>query len=276
MQHLRTFKVYKSVDVNYNKTKSKRIPTDKVELESSRIEVIDILKYWVVYSIIIASIRKGKLRPVVGHAFSIVGDNVTEGKRQRMWSKLRLTSIFVEEIFFTWLRFMPSSMTGQGRGNSPIEICYNKLSLWMKSAIHTSAVLTNKATGSQGNGSYLSWMVGMLEFPLNILARSRAISQDTKQKIITMLLWSYLLFYQLLQCCLSRSYGVIYVSLVVPAAYSIKCCDEIDRTCTNVQTMESNVNVASRLLRFRMIHAFVTWILDSFAPILAWIPLSHM
>jgi hypothetical protein len=294
-QHFRTFKVDESVDVNCNKTRSKQIPTgtkwqqkQKVELESLRMEVVDILKYWVVYSIIIASLLTGKLLPVVGHAFSVVGENSTKGKRQRMWSKLCLTSKFVEEkslIFFTWLRFMPSSLTGQGRGslkgrgNSPIDICYSKLSQWMKSAMNTSAVLTNKATGSQGNGSYLSWLVGRLEFPLTILVLGRAISQDTKQKIITMAMELSALLPAAITLFIPgfSSYGVIYVSLVVPAAYSIKCCDEIDKPCTNVQTMESNVNDASRFLRFWIIHAFITWILDSFAPILTWIPFStHM
>lgn len=294
-QHLRSY-IVDEADENDNKVKksNKKAPSNvkrqekqKAELEQLRKEVVDILKYWVVYAIIIATVRTGKLLPFFGHLFTVVGDNVAKGKRKPILSKLSFTSKFVEEIslvFFTWLRFMPSSMTGQtkasskGRGgNSPIDISYNKLSSWMKSAMNTSDTLANKA-GSQG---YLSRVVETLDGFLYGLKFARLISQETKQKIIT----SVTELSALLPAAITlfipgfSRYGVIYVSLVVPAAYSIKSCDEIDKPVSNnnAQTMESSVNDASRFLRFWMIHALVTWILDSFAPILAWVPFSaHM
>mmetsp|Transcript_370 Transcript_370/g.550 ORF Transcript_370/g.550 Transcript_370/m.550 type:complete len:592 (-) Transcript_370:59-1834(-) len=292
-QHLRTYKVVEA-DGNDKKTASKTTPSNvkrqqkqKAELEEIRKEVVDILKYWVVYAIIIATVRTGKLLPFVGHMFTVVGDNVTKGKRrQGMLSKLRFSSKFVEEIslvFFTWLRFMPSSVTGQdksslkGKGNSPIEIIYKKFSSFVKSAMSSSASLTNKAAGSHlGNGSMLSWCIGKLDFPLSILVLGRAISQETKQKVIT----TVTELSDLIPAAITlfvpgcSSYGVIYVSLVAPAFLSIKSCDEINKKSSNVATMESKVNEASRFLRFWMIHALVTWVLDSFAPILAWVPFS--
>ena len=295
-QHLRTYKVDEA-DGNAKKTSGKNIPSsvkrqqkEKAELEELRKEVVDILKYWVVYSIIIASVRTGKLLPFVGHMFRVVRENMGKGrKRQGMWSKLRFSSKFVEEIslvFFTWLRFMPSSVTGQvraslkGKGNSPIEITYNKFSSLMKSAMRSSVSLTNKAAGSHlGDGSVLSWIVGKVDFILTFFVLGRAISQETKQKIVT----TVVELSDLLPAAITlfvpgcSSYGVIYVSLFVPALNSIKSCDEIEKKCSNVETMESKVNDASRFLRFWMIHAFVTWILDSFAPVLAWVPFStHM
>jgi len=293
-QHLRTYNVGEADGIE-KKTTGKTMPSNvkrqqkqKAELEDLRKEVVDILKYWVVYAIIIAAVRTGKLLPFVGNMFSVVGGNVTQRKRQGMWSKLRFSSKFVEEIslvFFTWLRFMPSSVTGQvrassnGRGNSPIEIIYSKFSPLVKSAMRSSASLSNKAAGSHlGNDSYLSWFVGKLDFLLTIFVLGRAISQETKQKIVT----SVIELSDLLPAAITlfvpgfSSYGVIYVSLLIPAAYSIKSCDEIEmaKKCSNVETMESKVNDASRFLRFWVIHAFVTWILDSFSPILVWVPFS--
>jgi len=124
----------------------------------------------------------------------------------------------------------------------------------------------------------LSWFVGKLDFLLTIFVLGRAISQETKQKIVT----SVIELSDLLPAAITlfvpgfSSYGVIYVSLLIPAAYSIKSCDEIEmaKKCSNVETMESKVNDASRFLRFWVIHAFVTWILDSFSPILVWVPFS--
>mmetsp|Transcript_2632 Transcript_2632/g.4482 ORF Transcript_2632/g.4482 Transcript_2632/m.4482 type:complete len:585 (+) Transcript_2632:224-1978(+) len=290
--HLRTYTVDnaagdKKSDSKTKPSNFKRQQKQKTELEELRKEVVDILKYWVVYAIIIATVRTGKLLPFVGHLFTVAGGNVAKRKsRQGILSKFRLSSKFVEEIslvFFTWLRFMPSSVTGQqklslkGRGNSPIEIIYNKISSLVKSAMSSSASLTNKATGSHlGNGSILSWLVGKLDFPLTILVLARAISQETKQKVMA----TVTELSDLLPAAVTlfvpgcSSYGVIYVSLVVPATYSIKSCDEIDKKSSNVELMESKVNDASRFLRFWMIHALVTWILDSFAHILAWVPLS--
>lgn len=290
--HLRTYTVDnaagdKKSDSKTKPSNIKRQQKQKTELEELRKEVVDILKYWVVYAIIIATVRTGKLIPFVGHLFTVAGGNVTKrNSRQGILSKFRFSSKFVEEIslvFFTWLRFMPSSVTGQqklslkGRGNSPIEIIYNKISSLVKSAMSSSASLTNKATGSHlGNGSILSWLVGKLDFPLTILVLARAISQETKQKVMA----TVTELSDLLPAAVTlfvpgcSSYGVIYVSLVVPATYSIKSCDEIDKKSSNVELMESKVNDASRFLRFWMIHALVTWILDSFAHILAWVPLS--
>eukprot|EP00574_Skeletonema_japonicum_P009728 CAMPEP_0201731380 /NCGR_PEP_ID=MMETSP0593-20130828/25504_1 /ASSEMBLY_ACC=CAM_ASM_000672 /TAXON_ID=267983 /ORGANISM="Skeletonema japonicum, Strain CCMP2506" /LENGTH=586 /DNA_ID=CAMNT_0048224137 /DNA_START=72 /DNA_END=1832 /DNA_ORIENTATION=+ len=287
-QHLRTYTVAEAGDDD-SKSSSKMTPSNvkrqqkqKAELEELRKATSDILKYWVVYAIIVATVRTGKLLPFVGHVFTVAGDNVAKGKRrQALLSKLRFSSKFVEEIslvFFTWLRFMPSSVTRQeksslkGRGISPIDIIYKKFSLFVKSAMSSSASLTNRAAG---NG-WLSWLVGKLDSLLSILVLGRAISQKTKQKVIStaaelsdLIPAAVTLF---VPGC--SSYGVIYVSLVVPAAYSIKSCEEIGKKSSNLETMESKVNDASRFLRFWMIHALVTWILDSFAPILAWVPFS--
>lgn len=289
-QHLHTYTT-KEADGNGNKSNNskmkpsnvKRQHKQKAELEELRKATSDILKYWVVYTIIIATVRTGKLLPFVGHMFTVVdGDNLTKGKRRRaLLSKLRFSSKFVEEIslvFFTWLRFMPSSVTGQeksslkGKSYSPIDIIYKKISFFVKSVMSSSASLTNKAAG---NG-WLPWLVGKLDSILSIFVLGRAISQETKQKIIStatelsdLIPAAVTLF---VPGC--SSYGVIYVSLVVPAAFSIKSCDEMDKKSSNVETMESKVNDASRFLRFWMIHALVTWILDSFAPILAWVPFS--
>ena len=69
-------------------------------------------------------------------------------------------------------------------------------------------------------------------------------------------------------------YGVVYVSLVVPAGYSISSCDEIQRSSSKLDSMMPQIDDASRYLRFWMIHAAVSILLASFAPLLAWIPLS--
>ena len=70
------------------------------------------------------------------------------------------------------------------------------------------------------------------------------------------------------------NYGVIYVSLVVPAGYSTSSCDAIQHSSAKLESMMPKVEAASRYLQFWMIHAALSLLLASFAPLLAWVPLS--
>jgi phage antirepressor YoqD-like protein len=71
-------------------------------------------------------------------------------------------------------------------------------------------------------------------------------------------------------------FGVIYVSLIVPAGYSISSCNSKQNPTRNntIEIMMPKMEDASRYLQFWMVHAAVSALITSFAPILAWIPLS--
>ena len=71
------------------------------------------------------------------------------------------------------------------------------------------------------------------------------------------------------------TFGVITASLIVPVAHSIRSCDEIEKR-TKGESTESKVDGGSRFLKFWVLHAAFSWIIDSFQHILAWIPFSTL
>ena len=294
-KHVRTYEVDKD-DSKDKKVGSSKKPSSiklqqkqKAELEKLRVEVAKILKYWVVYMIIIAFVQTGKLIPLVGNLFHVhVEDTVANGTLyQSIWSKLRFSSRIVEEmslVFFIWLRFIPTPVAGRERAslkhkqNSPLGFCYTKVSSSVNFIMNSSSFLTNRAAGSHlGGGTVLSWCMGKLDSLLNVLVLLRTITQETKENIVRIILeLSDLLpslVFMLLPLPGCSTFGVISASLIVPVAHSIKSCNEIEKR-TKGESAESKVEGGSRFLRFWVLHAAFSWILSSFQHILAWIPFS--
>jgi len=109
----------------------------------------------------------------------------------------------------------------------------------------------------------------------------RLISEESKDWLITTIVESSALLpavTTLLMPSYFTNYGVIYVSLIVPAGYSISSCNSIrGHRCSkqhDVDTLMPIIDDSSRYLQFWMVHAAVSILLASFAPLLAWIPLS--
>ena len=293
----------------------------EVEMEGLRVEVVDLLKYWVVYAILLAIVRTGKLLPVIGQILNVTTvDNASttppksgffgRTPKSGLYSKLRLSGKFVEEVtfvFIIWLRLMPASITGdevkenvtnvlspkrssvQTSGvpkgskhvdkHRPVDILYSKLSPVVLGAMNSSAFLTKRALGDSRNegSTFMSTVIQKLQSFLDLVVLVRLISKETKEWIIVTIVESSALLpavTTLLMPSYFTKYGVVYVSLVVPAGYSISSCDEIQRSSSKLDSMMPQIDDASRYLQFWMIHAAVSILLASFAPLLAWIPLS--
>ena len=293
----------------------------EVEMEGLRVEVVDLLKYWVVYAILLAIVRTGKLLPVIGQILNVTTvDNASttppksgffgRTPKSGLYSKLRLSGKFVEEVtfvFIIWLRLMPASITGDEvkenvtnvlspkrpsvqtlgvpKGSKhvdkhrPVDILYSKLSPVVLGAMNSSAFLTKRAIGDSRNegSTFMSTVIQKLQSFLDLVVLVRLISKETKEWIIVTIVESSALLpavTTLLMPSYFTKYGVVYVSLVVPAGYSISSCDEIQRSSSKLDSMMPQIDDASRYLQFWMIHAAVSILLASFAPLLAWIPLS--
>ena len=328
---------YKDAESNSRKkerttpSKLKQQKQQKTELEELRVEAVDLLKYWVVYAILLAIVRTGKLLPLIGQILNVTDTTVDTAssttlaakgffyrttRATGLYSKLRLSGKFVEEVtlgFMIWLRFMPASITGDevkdnvtnalspmrpsttgakkapggkvrmaSKGvdkHRPVDILYSKLSPFVLSAMNSSAFLTKRAFGDSRNegSTFMLGVIQKLQSFLDLFVLVRLIKKETKDwLIVTMVESSALLpaLTTLLMPSYFTNYGVIYVSLVVPAGYSISCCNEIQRSSSEMIDNVLVLEDTSRYLRFWMVHAGITLLLASFAPLLAWIPLS--
>lgn len=264
------------------------------------------LKYWVVYAVLLAIVHTGKLLPVVGHILNVTADTVSKtqskgffGKKSGLYTKLRLSGKFVEEVslvFCVWLRLMPSSITGDSPKKQPapmskasgsrdldkhrpVDILYGKLSPIVLATMNSSAFITKRALGESRNegSTFMSSVIQKLQSFLDLFVLVRLISKETRQWLITTIVESSALLpaaTTLLMPGYFTNYGVIYVSLVVPAGYSITSCNAIRNSSSKLETMMQKIEDSSRYLQFWMVHAAVSLLLASFAPLLAWVPLS--
>mmetsp|Transcript_18502 Transcript_18502/g.40047 ORF Transcript_18502/g.40047 Transcript_18502/m.40047 type:complete len:614 (-) Transcript_18502:1307-3148(-) len=308
--HLKDYKDDESSEENSNRTmtpsKLKQRQQREIEMQGLRVEAVDMLKYWVVYAVLLAIVRTGKLMPVIGHVLNVTADNASTphskgffGKKSGLYTKLRLPGKFVEEVslvFCVWLRLMPSSITGDspkkqsasvskapGSKNldkhGPVDILYGKLSPIVLSAMNSSAFIAKRALGeSRDEGStFMSVVIQKLQSFLDLFVMVRLISKESQQWLITTIVESSALLpaaTTLLMPSYFTNYGVIYVSLIVPAGYSISSCNAIRNSSTKLETMMPKTDDASRYLQFWMVHAALSLLLASLAPLLAWIPLS--
>lgn len=312
--HLRDYRESKESDEKENeasgKDKFKAMTPSKLKVQRQRetemvglrAAVVDLLKYWVVYAILLAMVRTGKLLPFVGHVLNATADDKPTSrprffakKSAGLYAKLRLPQRLVEEmtlVFFVWLRLMPSPPAVGEEGKAkiasrsrdidkqmPVDILYGKLSPMVLSAMNSSAFLTKKAMGKPGGDEFtlLSMVIQKLKSVLDLFVLVRLISKRTREWIITTIVESSALLpaaSTLLMPGYFTGYGVIYVSLVVPAGYSISSCDAVRQSGPRLEAVMPKIYDSSRYLQFWIVHAVLSSLLASFAPLLAWMPLS--
>ncbi|KAL3757552.1 hypothetical protein ACHAWU_000511 [Discostella pseudostelligera] len=297
-------------------SKLKQKQQREMEVEMMRPEVIDLLKYWVVYSVIHAIVRTGSLLPFIGRIFTVAADSPSPTKVQGLVGRLlqmtniRFSQKFVYEIslvFFVWLRLMPSSIAGdevkdkvtkvlapaglkevseskrRGKSSRPLDLLYDRLAPVVLSAMSSTAFLTKRAFGessrnNRGSSTLASVVIQKMQSFLDLFVMVRLIRAETKDWVINTITEGSALLPAvptLLMPSYFTQYGVIYVSLIVPAGYSISSCNSIQNlTRNNIETMMPRIEDATRYLQFWMVHAAFSALITSFAPILAWIPLS--
>ena len=269
----------------------------KDELQERKKLAVDLLKYWTVYAILLAIAGTSRLVPFIRSLLPI--DEAV--KPTKSWgffgskvaksgylSRLRLSANFVEEIrlvFFVWLLMMPQSflrndeskvenkITKKAKSNRPVDVLYNALSPTVTSTMKSSAFLSGRLEGS----TYGVRAIQFMQSILSALVLVRILSEKRKDLIIQTILESAALLpaaITLLMPGYLTSYGVIYVSLVVPAGYSIEAINNAVKTPSSLDDLISMMRDVSRYLQFWVVSAPISTIFNWFEPVLAWIPLS--
>ncbi|KAL9180357.1 hypothetical protein ACHAXT_008327 [Thalassiosira profunda] len=286
--------------------KLKHLRQKEAELKELRAEAIVLLKYWVVYAVILAIVWTGRLLPFVGHVLNVRDEAPTgvAAKKSGLYANLRLSGRVAEEIAlicFLWLRFMPSPPTDEEEEEekqkkqlspmrkqlrkihveqlSPVDLLFSKLSPIVLSAMNSSAFLSKRALGETSNGgsTLASLVIQKMKSFLDFFVLVRLISKETQEWLITTVVESSALLpaaTTLLMPSYFTSYGVIYVSQVVPAGFSISACNAMISGKAKRQLMTPEMADAARYLQFWVVHAAVSLLLGWFAPFLAWVPLS--
>eukprot|EP00956_Cyclotella_meneghiniana_P009766 scaffold13546_cov80-Cyclotella_meneghiniana.AAC.1 len=269
----------------------------KDQLREHKQLAIDLLKYWVVYSTLLAIAGMARLLPFM-QPFLPIDETKKSSQGWKFFtpkvakagflSRFRLSAAFVQEvmlIFFVWLLLMPQSFLRNDesvekwktrkkpKSNRPVDILYNMLSPSVTSAMKSSAFLSGKVEGS----SYGVKAIQFLQSLLGALVFTRVLSESWKDVIIQTILESTALLPAALTLLMPgyfTSYGVIYVSLVVPAGYSIKVISQAGKSTISPDAILSSMDDVSRYLQFWVVSVPTSTVLYWFEPVLAWIPLS--
>jgi len=147
------------------------------------------------------------------------------------------------------------------------------------SAMNSSAFLMKRAlrNSSDQESTWTSAVIQKLQSVLDLMVMVRLISKKNQQWLLTTMVESSALLPAISTFFMPSyftNYGVIYVSLVVPAGYSISSCNAIRNSNERIEAMMTEMNDASRYLKFWVVHAAVTLLLAWADPLLAWVPLS--
>ena len=270
----------------------------KCELQENKNLSVDLLKYWIVYSILLGISGTSRLVPFIRSLLPI-DETVNATKRWGFFgskvvakagylSRLRVSANFAHQIrlvFFVWLLMMPQSFlrndeskvgnkrTKKVNSNRPVDLLYNALSPTVTSAMKSSAFLSGKLEGS----TYGVRAIQLMQSILSALVLVRVLSEKWKDLIIQTTLESAALLpatITLLMPGYFTSYGVIYVSLIVPAGYSIEAINKAVKTQSSLEDSISTMQDVSRYLQFWVVSSPISTLFDWFQPVLAWIPLS--
>ncbi|EJK56508.1 hypothetical protein THAOC_23592 [Thalassiosira oceanica] len=281
----------------------KKREREQVEMESLRRGAVDLLKYWTVYAILLAIVGTAKMLPVVGRVLDATKVDPAKAGKNKWFSLPRISTGFVQEmclIFYTWLRLMPTSITDDelanvevalsitkpadarktARSNTlkrPIDIMFNWLSPMALMAMNSTAFLKSASNDDSKASTFFADVLKKFSTLLELLVWSRLMSSSFKEWLVTTIIESSALapaFTTLLMPSYFTSFGVIYVSLVVPAGYSADSTRSILFPTSKLGVITPKVDEASRYLKFWVVHAVLSLLLRAFAPLLAWIPLS--
>jgi hypothetical protein len=165
--------------------------------------------------------------------------------------------------------------------NLPVDIIYERLSPMVIALLSSSSRLLQHGSTVSTNGpqTLLMRAVALCRSFLDAMVWTKMISANTKDRIITILVECSDLLpasVTLFMPAYFTSYGIVFVSLLVPSGKSAIAYNSLKGTKTNTETvkiMESTL----RYLQYWVVQSIISWILSAFSPILAWVPLStHM
>ena len=164
--------------------------------------------------------------------------------------------------------------------NSPIDLMFNMGAPYAIALVSSSSHLlddTTDGTVSNTPKSLIMRSVAWCRSFLDVMVWTKMIKEKTKLRIIaTLVECSDLLpaSVSLFMPSYFTSYGIIFVSLLVPSGNSADAYNALKGTKTNSQTVKIMEERILRYLQFWVVQIIVSSILSAFSPILAWIPLS--
>ena len=213
----------------------------------------------------------------------------------------------IKLVFFIWLLYLPTSLTGaaaegsrkkgksvkdkvtawetkivSGDLNRPVIIVYKRFAPIAVSVAKVSLQLTQEGRGQQSGtpsaptatqrrtapsmlARLLTKAIGFIRYVLEVTVFTRMISPETRDWILAAIADGAALLPAAITLAMPgyfTQFGVLYVSNVVPAASSSVASDS-----------EDSASMA-RYLRYWVIHTLLSCLLESFRPVLAWVPLS--
>ena len=281
--------------------------------QALRAEGMDLLRYWVVYALLCAFFRAISVLPVVRNLVTAAATTAPKtasrwaapskpGRISTLTSSLRPTERFLKEtklLFYIWLLYLPTSLTGaavtkkskkgklvkervsswetkigSGDLNRPINILYKRFASIAVSVADFSVQLTQEGPSQSGKQSstalnmlarLMTKAIGFIRSVLEVTVFMRMISPSTRDWIVSAIVDGAALLPAAITLAMPRyftQFGVLYVSNVVPAANS-----SIARDAEDGASM-------ARYLRYWVIHTLLSCLLESFRPVLAWVPLS--
>jgi len=309
-------------------------------------ELLTLVKYWVVFSLLRALFRIFCLLPILGRLLSDVeqdfnnipsaeSTNYFGFKRRRLktstvvklLSKLKISPGFSEELrifFFIWLRYLPTSLTQNNIQNhseiqvkrhaavlekkqtskymkskmkvsfknQPLDLMYDHLAPTATSLLNTTLRLTQTfqtrlsshtpttemTMNNEDKPSFAS-IIAWCQSLLNLMVWTKLISERTKNRMTAALVECTALLpaaVTLLMPGYFTQYGVIYISLIVPAAYSADLQNRFhnENRDGDVRLKRYIIFQLERYLQYWIVHFIAYSFLASFSSILAWIPLS--
>ena len=268
-------------------------------------EGMNILRYWVVYSLIFASYRVITMLPVVSKIFTAAGAAGAPkrsrwapqpGRISRAISSVRPTEETLQElrmVFFVWLCHLPTSLTGVGsdstkgqtkkkmreQSNRPLDILYSRFgtvamyiadfSLAVSRGVdaqHNGPAPLNEQSSASGTiGKGLAKVLGIIRSFLDVAVFMKVISTPTRDWISTAIADGAALIPAAITLFMPGYFTEFGVIFVSNVLPAANSALTHDTKC---------VSLVGRYLRYWVIHAMLSGLISSFRPVLMWIPLS--
>ena len=225
--------------------------TSTSDVASTKHNLRNCLQYWVIYAVVVATKQFYNHLPFLATTVSYMNHF------------LPITTISflptLQLISLLWLRFLPATNATKGKvkkhfyeHSSPLNMVYYAIEPAIRSILPTSQMITSS--------SWMTWLLSKIKSGLEVAVWVRMILPETKQtimKVITECAAILPVSITLFMPSHFTVYGIIYVSYLVPAAYS-----------ANAIVSRSNTK---RRNQFWILHYLVLVVLNLLEPFLRWI-----
>jgi len=276
-------------------------------------EALDLLKYWVVYTILCALSQVIYLTPILGRLFSKYYQTPTKAfgstsyfRRFRGTAPKRFTSCFMSEmqlLFYIWLYFLPLNLfAGEKSVNSdesinndqcnkhksstipetsmdtfsnrPLDLVYDRFSEYAVSLHDSTNMLAARAETEADTAGMLQSAVSRFKSGLDLAVLVRFMSNETKESIISILSSSVALLPAAITLMMPGHLTEFGVVYVKAVVPAAKSSHVCRTANESDKDSPDGLTSAIRFLEYWIMYSVLSGILAILAPFLAWVPLS--